>query len=101
MRRGALFDALADDGALPKRRPSLVAAREAWRGDPRCSASIAALADYGAGAELHPFGNPALAGELVAAFLDHMLPALAAHPLGQFPLRHGGEGGVATLLLGA
>ena len=107
MRRGALLDYLASDAApLAAAQGALFAARDAWRADSRCAALLADLVDYGAGTALGrcpalegALSDPALADGPVEAFLDHMLPVLAAHPLGQMPFRHGNDGGVGTLLL--
>lgn len=100
MRRGALLDPeTGGNAALVEAQRALSAAQEAWRKDPRCAASLAAIELYGAGAEIDPFAEPALACALVEAFVGHMLPALAAHPLGHVPMRHGQDPRVSSLLL--
>ncbi|WEK47571.1 MAG: hypothetical protein P0Y56_04560 [Candidatus Andeanibacterium colombiense] len=99
MRRGALFAALGDGAALPAAQSALAAASEGWRTDPRCAALLHGLAEYGAGRAGEFFVDPAEATAAVEAFLAHMLPVLARHPLGQMPFRHGYDPRVSSLLL--
>ncbi len=107
MRLDSLHRALGADGA-PQRaaQAAMFAARNSWRGDRRWGDLLAAFTGYaqgGALGECEPLAQALTrldaALPLVAAFLGHMLPALAEHPLGQLPLRHLRDGGLSALVL--
>ena len=83
---------------------ALLAACDAWRADPRIAPLLCGLERFGEGADLREV--PELGGaigdagrETALSLLDHVLPALAAFPLGQLPLRHNSDHQVSTLLL--
>lgn len=98
MRRGELLEALAGGNAvLAEAQAAMAAARDSWRSDPCFSPLWAGLKSYGAAETQDPPVGVALAA--VDALLGHMLPALAAFPLGQVPMRHGQDEKVSSLLL--
>lgn len=100
MRRGPLLEWLerGDEPVVPA-QAALIAAQAAWQRDSRCSAFLGEFADYGASEGCACPMTPARARALAGALLDHLLPVLAAHPLGQAPFRCGCDGGTRTLLL--
>ncbi len=103
----ALHALLADPAALQNAQERHAAALAAWRAEPAVAAVLEAFAAYARGTALSALpalarlfaadagGVAAFAGSLAA----HMLPALAAAPLGQVPLRHASERAHAALLL--
>lgn len=96
---------LADPAALRRAQDRHTAAFAAWQAHPAAAPVLTDFAAYGAGAPLAAL--PALAGlfaqsasaDFIGALLAHMLPALAAAPMGQVPLRHAAARGHAALLL--
>jgi hypothetical protein len=107
MRIDPQLRALRGDCSPQRDAPDLLfAAREAWRADPRAAAMLRELEAYGEGAPLAEcpalaaaVGDRAVAMEPVGAFMEHMLPAMRAQPLGQVPLRQYSGNGVSSLLL--
>lgn len=101
---------LADPAILQAAQECHAAALAAWRAEPAVAGVLDAFAAYAGGGALSAL--PALAALFAAdegqggtarafagALAAHMLPALAAQPLGQVPLRHASERAHAALLL--
>jgi hypothetical protein len=96
----------SDDAQQRDAQQAMIATREAWRADQRCTALFDELARYGAGDDIascpalaSALGRPPVAQAFADAFLDHHLQALRACPLGMAPFRHVSEPNVASLLL--
>ena len=84
---------------------SLEEARDAWRAGP-ARAVLAELARYGEGAALARcpslaslFDEEGSASILIDELMRGLLPRIAAHPLGQVPLRHQHSDGLSVLQL--
>lgn len=102
-----LAAAIADPRAQARDQAVMADAFRRWRDDPATAPVLAAFAAFAGGAPfaaLDPLaallgagGEPARRFAQVVA--DTFLPALAAAPLGQVPLRHHRERGLATVLL--
>lgn len=100
MRRGELLDLLAaGDSPLAEAQAALSAAQEAWRRDSRCATLLKTIGQYAAGADIDPFADRSLAASVAEAFVCHVTPMLAAHPLGQVPVRYGHASRVSSMLL--
>lgn len=100
MQRGELLDLLATgDSPLAEAQSALSAAQEVWRQDPHCVRLLEAIGDYAAGADIDPLSDRRLVASVAEAFVGHVTPALAAHPLGQVPVRHGHDSRVSSMLL--
>lgn len=98
---------LADPAILQHAQDRHAAALAEWRAEPAVAGVLDAFRAYAGGAALSAL--PALAGlfaargervrALTGGLVARMLPALAAAPLGQVPLRHASERAHAALLL--
>lgn len=99
--------ALRGNSALQRQaQAQFLAARDAWCNQAQWRNITRAFADYDEGAELaacvalhNLFDRPDKARHMADGFIQHFLPVLADAPWGQFPLRHGANGSVSTLLL--
>lgn len=102
--------AALDCDDLPQRRAQdrTYARFAAWRESAANTAWGASLERFGSGAELADCralaalfaDDPAPAAALVDGLVATGIAALASEPLGHVPLRHGGDAGQATLVLG-
>ncbi len=97
-----------DDTAQRRAQDFAYGAFAAWRAEGHNLAWGAALQAFGTGSELNECpalaalfqGDPARAAAVVDCLIVSGLCAVSAEPLCHVPLRHGGDAGRATLLLG-
>lgn len=100
--------ALLRSDRAPQRRAqaAMVAACEAWRGEPGVADMLTELAEFGQGAPLEAcpqlermFTQPDVAEKVALALTGQFARTLATTPLGHPPMRHGFNGSASTLLL--